>query len=426
MLDICIIDPTSTEFNRGSFCYLPYIVYSSLKKKKKIKIIENFTVDKIDNVPSAKEYWISLWSYPQIESCYVINKFLDGNIKFFGYYPLIDYLNLPKVEISEECILNGITEYPNTYTDFKFILLSDCDMHLSKYSGIVYPLFTSYGCPKHCSFCPSSVNCKHHRIEAKVDTVISTLAACRDRGVKNIHFTDEDFFYNIDRTHEILMSQANKGMRFIALGSVQKVLQYIDSFGVDSLHKSGIKLIEVGFETADASIAKAMKKNMVSKYIELAERTKDKIDILWLTLTFFPGETVKSLRKTGDFLQSYGFDIYDLKKRIATNGTRGGLGQFFQLYHGINNYNEIKNKGILLTERPLRLLPSYIPHSFLNSHFEVIRTPQNTDKKWFDLYKISPTRLNPRPGQTYTVKNIAKNADDFIHIAVSARLGIIK
>ncbi len=422
--DVLIIDPASTEFNRGSFCYLPYIFYSSLRDYDygfTVKFIEDFTIAEIDNLPTAESTFVALWSYPQIESCLVLNRFLD-QVEFFGYYPLIDELNLPKHEILEHVIKKGIKNYPKYYKDFKYLLLSDCDMHLAKYEGIVYPLFTSYGCPKNCSFCPSSVNCNRTRIELDVDDVLKMLRDCREQGIRNIHFTDEDFFLNIDRAFEILNKQIGMKMQFITLGSVHAVQKFIDKYGEQVLIDSGMKIIEVGFETGDDKLSKAMHKPSSDQYEKLANSLKT-VDIFWLTLTFFPGETISTLNKTGDFLRKYGKDVDELYGRIATNGTEGGLGQFMQVYHGVKGHDEIVENGAVLTTRPMRLIPSYIPNSFRESVIKEIKDIV-WNNKWIDLY-LKKDYIPPVIVVGKTIEQHVDCTDDYIYLAILARLGVI-
>lgn len=422
--DVLIIDPASTEFNRGSFCYLPYILYSALTSKGyKVRLIENFTIAEIDSLPTAHKTMICLWSYPQIECCLVLNRFLEDSFSFFGYYPLIDAQCLPREIITDDDILLGIKSYPECFDDFKYLLLSDCDMHLNKYEGTVYPLFTSYGCPRNCAFCPTSVNCKRSRIEVEVDDVCDTLDRCLKQDINNIHFTDEDFFYDIDRAYKILKQQRWKGFNFIALGSVSKVQNFIDTYGENVLIDAGIRIIEVGFETADTDLSASMNKPSINAYERLAKACK-KVDIFWLTLTFFPGETITTLNQTGEFLSKYGFALDEVYGRIATNGTKGGLGQFFQLYDGVKDYAEIEDKGILLTPRPMRLIPSFIPFSFLNSKIEFMRTLTEEELCWFSLYKI-PVKKYPVMIDR-TIKELTNEVDGYIFYAICARLGAIK
>ena len=75
-----VIDPTSTEFNRGSFCYLPYILYCSLRQKElDVELWEDFTAASIDDVVCDDAiYYVSLWSYPQIDLCQVLDRQITG------------------------------------------------------------------------------------------------------------------------------------------------------------------------------------------------------------------------------------------------------------------------------------------------------------------------------------------------------------
>jgi len=428
--DVLIIDPASTEFNRGSFCYLPYILYSALKSDGvDVGIVENFTAAELDSLPKANHYLVALWSYPQLDICFILNQFLKGKRGFFGFYPLVEYYKLPVYRVTDYLVLRGIEAYPAHYSHFKYILLSDCDMHLKKYSGQVYPLFTSYGCPRKCSFCPSSVNCGHQRLSTPVEKVKEVLNACQSLGVKNIHFTDEDFFYDTDRAGRILEHASSKNMKFIALGSVDSVRRFIKTFGNTALIDSGAKLIEVGMETADPFLTKEMGKPSFSQCEALADEISG-ADIFWLTLTFFPGETISTLNETGRFLDKNGHDIGTLYGRIATNSTRGGLGQFFQPYHGTKGFDELGSEGIFVSDRPIRLIPSFLPHSFIEDVVEKKREVVEEDYKWFDLYNL-PDSIQFGDGKVFDIlKSIRSQygitlAQAAMYLAICARLEVI-
>ncbi len=430
MYDYIIIDPASTEFNRGSFCYLPYILYSALTKSgAKVAIYENFTAADIDCLPKASRYLISIWSYPQIDTALVIDRFLEGNKSFFGYFPLIDHLKLDEFIFPDHMILSGIENYPLYYSDFNFILLSDCDMHLKKYSGQVYPLFTSYGCPNGCSFCPSTVNCEKRRIIIPLEKVEKIIYYCNGIGIHNIHFTDEDFFFNIDRAHSILkiFEKLDTDFQLISLGSAVKVRSYIKKYGENTLAASGMKLIEVGLETADSDLATSMHKPGHKSCTWLAENAKT--PIFWLTMTFFPGETIHSLNLTGRFLKKYGYKQDELYGRIRTNSTVGGLGQFFQFYHGTPFYSDKDFLGMSLSDCPIRLLPSFVPYSFLGSKIESIGDASDAID-WFKLYNLHPEMIKLTKGNCIDeyvnkYKGYMRVADILTYLAICARLGVI-
>lgn len=398
MNTVCIINPVSTEFNRGSFCYLPYLLYGSIQVTGSFRVMcfeEDFSIAEIDHLPVADIYYVALWSHTQIEACLVLKRFLDKPVLFFGYYPLIKSLGLPEYKVTEKEILEGMYYYPEFYQDFRFLLLSDCDMHLQKYKGTVYPLFTSYGCPMGCCFCPSTVNCDKKRLQLLEQETKDVLTNCFKRGVTNIHFTDEDLFLDIDHAYVVLSTMKELGnMQSIALGSVKSVNRFINKYGIELLEDSGLKLIEIGFETADNSLSLEMGKTGISDCIQLNEKLKGtSVKIFWLTLTFFPGETLHTLNQTGRFLKEYGFKREELYGRIQTNGTEGGLGQFFQIYPGTIAAKFMCN-GLVLTPRPMRLLPSFIPESFLNCFVSPKRYTTSKDMVWFDMYKIPSKIVN--------------------------------
>jgi len=429
MLDYVIIDPTYAEMNRGSYGYLPYLLYGGLKEQGyNVQLFEDFTIPDLDNLPEAKHYYVALWAYPQIDTVFVLNKFLKGNFSFFGYYPLIDHLKLPKYVVPDEIILKGVTSFPKYYYNHTQILGCDCDLHLQKYEdgAQVYPLFTAYGCPNRCSFCPATVNCNYKRIEAPLPDVYDSLDYCISKGYMNIHFLDEDFFHNPGRAYSILSHVFDKGMKFIALATVTKVQKFINLFGEEALIRSGVKIVEVGFETADETIAKSMHKQTKDKYLKLRESLKE-TDIFWLTLTFFPGETIQSLNKTGDFLKQYGHKVEDVCSRIATNSTEGGLGQFMQIYHGVEDYNDLMDRGIHLTSRPLRLLPSFVPHSFLASEIKKVNPIKEEHLKWFEIYRVDPNKYHLEiNSQICELIDNMDDIDSFLFYAICARLRIIE
>lgn len=408
---IVIIDPSSTEFNRGSFCYAPYLLYNGLKETTDwdITLFETFRPEDFDTIPTdADAYFICLWSYPQIEACFLLAHFLPISVSrdlvyFVGYSGLIQQNGLRHIKAflgfdplqNAVFLKNAMQGYPKYYSHFKRLLLSDCDMHLkSKENGVpVYPLFTAYGCPNNCAFCPSTVNCGRKRIELSLEETKALLESCWNDNIRYIHFTDEDFFFEIERAHEILtfLQSNNLNFKMIALGSAEKVYAFILRYGHAVIKEAGLEIIEIGLETADEELAKKMGKIKIVDTCHKLGRIQQEtdIDIFWLTQTFFPGETLTTLNETGKFLIEFGYDINEVVGRLRTNGTKGGLGQFFQPYHGTKIYKRLSSEGIGLTERPVRLIPSWIPYTFLRSKIQQNNIEQiKAACPWLILYNV--------------------------------------
>lgn len=445
---INIIDPCSTEFNRGSFCYCPYLMYNGLDDPENINLIESFQPEDLDSIPDADLQIICLWSYPQIESAIMLAMslpFMYGkdNVYFVGYTPLIKKLGFKHIEqifdydpLQERFFLvEAMKNYPKYYSHFKRLLLSDCDMHLKhlEKNELVYPLFTSYGCSFGCSFCPSTTNCGRQRIQIALNDVYNMLDDCIFQGVKSIHFTDEDFFIDIRRAHLILSYLRGRGMHLIALSSAKAATNYISEYGTETLAEAGFEVMEIGFESGDDHVSKTMGiGKSLSDCYQLA-KIQDSLpfNIFWLVLTFFPGETIKSLNETGEFMLKYGFEMEEVMGRLRTNGTKCGLGQFFQLYEGTAINKTLEKKGIHLTERPVRLIPSYIPSSFLKS---VIRETNfyllDIALPYLKLYNVTvpikPLEIGTEIGEFIYGLSMYEKTKMVISLAILARAGVIK
>jgi len=384
MIKVNIIDPSSTEFNRGSFCYCPYRMYNGLDNPAEVNLIEAFQPENLDYIPDAEVQLVCLWSYPQIESAMMLAMslpFMYGkdNVYFVGYKPLIEHLGFRHIEqlwdydpLQERFFLiKAMRNYPKYYSDFQRLLLSDCDMHLKHLDEgeKVFPLFTSYGCDKGCAFCPSTKNCGKQWIALSLNDVFIMLDECIAQGVKAIHFTDEDFFYDIQRAHLIFRYLQGKGTHLIALSSAKAASDYLEQYGSRALVEAGFEVMEIGFESGDDHVSKTMGTGKSLSDCEHLAEIQDRLpfSIFWLVLTFFPGETISSLNQTGEFMNKYGFEMHEVLGRLRTNGTKLGLGQYFQWYHGIAIERTLRANGKYLTERPVRLIPSYAPNSYLDS-----------------------------------------------------------
>lgn len=394
-MSIIILDLASPEVNRGSYCYTPYLLYSAYKadydatenKNLHPYLWENVTIndlDKLNELEEVESVYASLWSYPQIELALALQRLCNLDIKFFGYEPLIKELGLPLLHLEEETIIKGMKQYPMELSIHRFlhVLLSDCDLHLRNEQNKdknrqAYPMFTSYGCPRACNFCSASVNTKHKRYILDTQDVFHGIEKLINSGVRAIHFTDEDFFYDPDRAYVILhhIHSLDPDFQVIALGHAHTFLEFYQRVYRNGEVLPGakcLKLVEIGLETADDAQAKHMNKARgLSAGDWQTIACNELCKVLFLTMTFYPGDCISAMNKTGEFLSKYGLNPNDLCKRIATNGTEAGLGQFYQYYAGCGDYCSIKNSGMVLTDRPMRLLPSYLPSSFLNNLIKV-------------------------------------------------------
>jgi len=425
---IHIIQPTTCERNLAGICYYPYWVYVALKEDNRdVSLYENVTMREVDTIfekiNKLDLVLIDLSSYPQIELALAIYRDFrwEFNIQFIGYNPLIESKNLPifDIEGNNIDINKGVFNYIFYDKYFKYMLLNDCDNHIkNKDPRKMVPIFLGVGCKRKCPFCyVSATNYPYGFADA--DQIKKILDYCIENNY-NIHFSDENF-YSHPEIEFILQYLQNKNIKWICLTDSLLLTKMILKYGEEYLLSSGNFLNEIGLETADET-------NM-SKKQNLDTIFKSKLNIFWLVVTFMPNETISSLNSTGHFHKLWGWKKEDLLKRIRTNSTEGGLGQFFQVYHGTEYGEGSGISGKIFSNYPTRLYPSYVGYKFLNDIPKINREINKSDEEWFDLYFLSVKEiynLYKEIDGIKTVNEICKdNLDKIVGIAQLAKLNVI-
>lgn len=383
-----IIQPSTWERNLNGICYMPYWVHACLKLSGcNSEIHEDITMRSLDKIKidGSDIVLIDISSYPQIELAESIMRDLNrqgiNNVRFIGYKPLIEARKLNFFDVSHIGlnILDGVFNfqfYENDYKD-SLHLLSDCDMHYKvENPKKVIPLFLSVGCKRGCSYCYVSSGTYPYGV-ASMEQVEKMLDFAEAKNA-NVHFCDEDFFLN-PNIDKILASLHKRNIQWIALTETMTLKHTIDKFGEDYLIECGNFLNEVGLEVFD--------KDIIHKQQDVDSIKNSKLRIFWLTVALFPEDTIGNQNRLGEFLSKYGAKREELAVRIQTNSCIGGLGQFFQAYHGTKMFEEAPQRGIFLTNAATRLYPSYINNNILNYVVKI-----NPNKgfgeavSWLDLY----------------------------------------
>ena len=357
-----IIQPTSTERVQSGICYMYQWLYVALREwRRDVILYEDAGMDDIDTAFAKPERTkdqiiVDLSSYPQIDTCQQIWREYgrSHNVKFHGFEPLIRAAGLPVYE-SIVPIMDGVVSYYK-YTDmFLERTVSDYDEHLVSIDSHEFlPLFLSVGCDRKCPYCYVGYsNFPHGALT--LEQACKAIDHYADRGL-DIHFYDEDL-YAYPHIDAVLDYLQHKTVNWICLATSVNLAKAIERNGQDKILGAGNVLNEIGVETGDPTV--------LDKKQNLQALLRSDLRFFWLTVTFMPGETIKSKNLTGRFLAEHGQGYDDLLPRIRTNGSAGGLGQFFQPYHGTPWHKGIAKRGRLYTDRPTRLWPSFIGNAFL-------------------------------------------------------------
>lgn len=455
MKHIVIVDFASTEVCRASFSYDGYLLYASLKDNPDLRVtfMEEATAYKLYQAmrfEHVDEYIFHLWSYSQIEFIKWAKKtpqLSQKKMSIIGYKPFADLVNLPfYADWSDAVILDGIKKLPEIYDEMQYGLYNDCDNHIDDPDTRDWrPIFMSYGCPNKCAFCPIVPNRADRpdsemRINIPLEDTQNLVDALLRRG-NNIHFLDEDFFLDMDYAKQLIdymieyqkafADMGEQPFKWIALASIKSFAQYLKEEGEDKLVAAGFFLVELGLEAKNAKVRKEMNKTGDESDLMYIIKKSPHIKKFWLSITFFPGETITSIRDTGLFLQEYGIKYDENNDRLVTNGNIGGLGQFFQPYYGTAMYDKLGKIGKTLEGNPIRLIPSFIPNTFLSCVPKQISVPSDKELRFFDVYSLEVERYLKIVDGVQTVGQFCDALDDSdvaqfcVFVALMARFGHI-
>lgn len=439
-----IVDFSTTEVVRGSFGYDSYLLYAFMKNEgMDVKMFEDMTPFKFHRLREDFDEVIAhFWSYPQIDTMKWLEFNFGGKTSYVGYKPLIKKYRLEESELwNDENILKGMRHLPKIFNEMKYGLMSDCSLHIkSDDTRPVMPLFLSYGCANRCSFCPIPPNREgrgtDRRIQLNLSTAVNTLEEALQEDV-NLHMCDEDMFVHSNWAHGVIsdlvhMNQngikaGRQPLKWIALASVPTFYKYLKEFGTKALEDSGCHLVEIGIEASNADLRKEMNKTGSFEQIDYILEHSPSIKKFWLSVTLFPGETITTINNMGAWLSTHGTKKEDLEDRLITNGNVGGLGQFFQIYDGVKNHYVILKQGVVLDDKPLRLMPSYVPNSFLECRPKQLRNPTQEELFWFKGYNIDVDKFKDvKFDGIKQVKDFNFRDKQFlVYLCLLARLGCV-
>lgn len=315
------------------------------------------------------DYWeIPLWiakvtfNFPRLTYFYCV-KDIEQGIEWLNteYNSKEDYILFSVLDSNKETIRRLITSYtgkgtiicggyiPAGYFVYDKVLWFDEISDLGKFfsstwkEGLNFKLFAgektiprltlSTGCLNHCKFCPVQKTL----VEKTVSEILNEIDSFEPLVYDYIYINDKTF--GQCRNHGLIpflfgyietMNPRFKG--FI----IQTTATQLDEIADEILNPEFIAYIELGIETFNDSILKAMKKPHNESYIVRAMFLAGavKIPIIPNIIVGLPGENGETYQKTLDFLQSfwmiishlnlYSLAVYDnteLKKELPDHGT---------------------------------------------------------------------------------------------------------
>jgi radical SAM superfamily enzyme YgiQ (UPF0313 family) len=158
-------------------------------------------------------------------------------------------------------------------------------------------VFTTRGCPHHCTFCNNRDRVYRRRLASRV---VDEILECMEMGYKSIDFGDSNFNNSSQHVKAVCEELIRREVKIPWTCNAR--LDKIDYDLLALMAKAGCERICFGLESADQAILDKIKKNInISKAHDVFAWARSlNITIVGLFMIGFPGETVAQIKKTMD------------------------------------------------------------------------------------------------------------------------------
>ncbi len=177
------------------------------------------------------------------------------------------------------------------------------DLPQSLFKTGVANIQASIGCPFHCQFC-NFVKDRHHTFVKPLEVLINELLEVQERGIRYVRFVDDNFRLGRSDLNEVCRHFIDSGIRLKWMSFFHASM--LESVEMDLLLQAGCIEVQIGIESADPVVLENMqKKTDIGMYSRVIEKFLSAgISCSCSFLVGFPGETIESVQRTIDFIES--------------------------------------------------------------------------------------------------------------------------
>ena len=185
-------------------------------------------------------------------------------------------------------------------------------------------LYTSLGCPYHCSFCCINALFGEHRLRTRgVDSVLAEIDfLVQNYGVRNIKIMDELFAVNEKRVLELcgLIAERGYDLNFWAYARVNTVSERM----LEAMKKAGVNWIAYGFESGSKRVIEDVTKGYkLERVLEVARMTYAQDQHICANFIFgLPEDDYDSMQETFALMQEINAEWANIYSAMAYPGSR--------------------------------------------------------------------------------------------------------
>lgn len=297
--DIRQLAPDAAIIVGGPFIYLSYLMLQRSREPgyDTASAKDDFLFLTIDDEPAVDSYIISLQGERIL--CEALNNIKTAHSN--DDLPNAAYYNGNAYHFSHR--IDDISGVEDSWIDWKS--LPD-----SIFKSGVVPMQASLGCPYECAFCNFTKDRRLTYIKP-IDQLIDELKSVSERGARYVWFVDDNFRLGKGDLNSVCQRFIDEDlnlrwMTFIRASTVKDV-------DVDLLVRAGCAELQLGLESADPKMLQNMnKKANPDLYDEVLQKLlSGGINCSCYFIFGFPGETVETVHRTRDFINSHQFSGYE-------------------------------------------------------------------------------------------------------------------
>ncbi|SNR58903.1 Radical SAM superfamily enzyme YgiQ, UPF0313 family [Humidesulfovibrio mexicanus] len=219
-------------------------------------------------------------------------------------------------------------------------------------------LYTSLGCPYHCSFCCINALFGEHRLRTRsVDSVVAEIDfLVQNYGVRNIKIMDELFGVNEKRVLEMCDAIAGRGydLNFWAYARVNTVNERM----LEAMKRAGVNWIAYGFESGSKRVIEDVTKGYkLDQVMRVVEMTYAQDQHICANFIFgLPEDDYDSMQETNALMQEINAEWANIYSAMAYPGSKlydDAVAQGLPLPASWNGYSQYSRDSLPLPTKYL-------------------------------------------------------------------------
>lgn len=185
------------------------------------------------------------------------------------------------------------------FLDYRLVDLDryNTNIHIPQYPGKTINMLTSRGCLGNCIYCNSPSLYKRVLRERTAQSIVNEIIfQIKDVGIKNIHFTDDNFLSKPNMVKKLCFLMLKSGISFnwICIARADSVVKSAKI--IKYMRLAGCVGMEIGVETPNDLILRQFNKKESSLDVSNANNilVENGIKPMYLFMSYCPGENVSS------------------------------------------------------------------------------------------------------------------------------------